>query len=96
MWIMSVPVFRTGPITIVVTQEDIDNGKPRDGDRCPIAQSFIRRGFWSVFASDGGVDTYQEFFDTNDRAITFMNDFDNGRPVKPSRFTFQQFDSRED
>jgi len=77
---------------IVVTQEDIDKGFIRDAERCVIAQSFLRRNTNSYPVI--GLETLsyndKKGFYCNKRMTQpmkdFIDDFDNGKPVKPTTF----------
>lgn len=76
-------------MNISVTKNDIANGKRRSFTRCPIALACKRR------AKTDGVDVNFQEIRIGDRFFypveEFMSDFDSGRPVKPSRFTLEEF-----
>lgn len=80
-------------ITIEVTQDDIDNGKPDRIDMCPIVLACRRAipgrtsyvgecgDFITVY---GGIGVIK--YSLSKEAMKFINDFDYRNPVKP--FTF--------
>ena len=76
-------------LNINVLQRDIANGVSRNPERCPIALATNRR------LKHSGVTACFEGIGTDDGTIyavsrdveQFMTDFDEGRPVQPSRFT---------
>jgi hypothetical protein len=78
-------------ITVKVTQEDIEQGKPGVCDACPIALALVRGGadwadVWQggvlVGGDDGGGDEYV----MPKRGQAFVYRFDRGEPVEPSTF----------
>ena len=72
---------------IEVTQEDIDNGVPLQGDRCPVAHA-IRRAMKTSWASvgDGEICFSNRTISTPLEVDEFIDSFDNGFHVEP--FTF--------
>lgn len=82
----------TTPLTIHVTQEDIDRGIRRNCGECPIALAIKRAGAVSVDAEHGvislGDAEHNRFrFHTPSDASKFMADFDKCLPVTPFTFT---------
>lgn len=76
-------------IEIEVTQQDIDRGKPGDFTACAIARAIRRQTHRRAvcvgpeYAYAGGVDYVPV---ASRRWQRFIYVFDNGRPVKPTRF----------
>jgi len=75
---------------ISVTQEDIDNGKRKECDSCPVALAIMRHfKAKSVWVDVHGIYYYHN--DVNDcgkepmtkEILEFIIDFDAGRNVKP-------------
>ena len=83
-------------VTIEVTQEDIDQGVPSHAHKCAVARAMSRSvdgayslcSFWGIHNPAGRgpcVHTAK-----HDEAVTkFIQDFDNGKPVKPFTFTIE-------
>ena len=79
-------------MVINVTQEDIEIGIKKSSSRCPIARALmrifpgnkVRVGFEDIliYNSYGLVNRYK----STKNMKRFMNSFDHGKPVKPSRF----------
>ncbi len=82
-------------LNIDVTQEDIRQGGRRDTSNCPIAHALSRRlkgaavnvCFERIVAHSE--QAHYEFYCSRD-IEQFMTDFDEARPVRPSRFTLEQ------
>jgi hypothetical protein len=86
-------------LVVDVTQEDIDNGnlpvsritynRPHC---CPIAQSLKRRGFEDVHVGSFVDFFYEEpqRYMLSPRAEVFIEKFDSGSKVEPSRFIFKR------
>lgn len=84
-------------ITVNVNQLDIDRGRPGNASMCPIAQSLERRGYVHVAVGPNHLQICmacnhmgggEAIYKTSPHAANFIRDFDNGKPVNPSRFTF--------
>lgn len=78
-------------MVVNVTQEDIDNGKPRHICGCPVALAVKRMALdpGSVYVSGRytNIDGHQH---VNSRKTSkFVNDFDSGNPVKPFEFEIE-------
>ncbi len=74
-------------MTITVTDEDIEKGKPDSPSRCPIARAMTRLGCKNVWV----VEWYVDYDDVRDvqlpvEAQMFINQFDAGKPVQPITF----------
>lgn len=78
-------------LNIDVKQKDINQGARRDPCNCPITHALSRRlkgaavsiNFEEIHADE------RVFYCSRD-IEQFMTDFDEGLPVKPSRFTLEQ------
>ena len=81
-------------VTIIVTQEDIDNGQRMSASKCPIALaasrllgkrvSVINRiSVWHSYDDNSRVASY---IIPTDVLKDFLNAFDNGKPVSPITF----------
>jgi hypothetical protein len=78
-------------LTIEVTQEDIDNGVSKSATSCPLALAFTRKTkrvvrIGSTIQIWGKA--YRGAWDylLPRETIEFIEDFDSGKPVKPSKF----------
>lgn len=87
-------------IRVTVTQDDIDNGKPRNAFSCPITIAVNRK--LSVTSSSVSSSTFTYYDKENDRYIRycmskraskFIRQFDSGKAVKP--FIFYAFYATE-
>ena len=75
-------------LNIDVQCRDIKSGVRRDPCRCAIALSTsCRLKGAGVEAQFEGIGADHHFYEVSRDVEQFMNDFDEGRPVKPSRFT---------
>lgn len=83
-----------------VTEEDIKDGNPGDFNSCPIALSIARGIDWGNPVARVYVDDSTIEFEISGKRVTnggrcilpekiknFVNDFDDGKPVKPFGFT---------
>ena len=81
-------------IRVKVTRRDIDNGKPRDMDSCPIAKAIHRCRFRKAEV-DNSVIHLRGYYSDGDplpmpeTAKRFVKQFDAGKPVKPFAFTLR-------
>ena len=89
-----------------VTQENIDNGTPKDKASCPIALA-IKRDYqpyhcvvgacavcFTKGQTDEGtpiVDQARGTFHFGYKAVEFVQNFDRGIPVKPTTFHFDKW-----
>lgn len=77
-------------MTITVTQEDIDGGKPRDCERCPVAIALLRHtgrkvevGSYKIMLWDGVLKT---FLETPEAVGEWMANYDQDYTVHPITF----------
>ena len=81
--------------TIHVLQEDINDGKPEDCGKCPIARAALRAfpsARWVSVTGDIEVMFEQgrlQVWSMPDIALSFMDTFDHGYEVTPFTFTAQ-------
>src|SRR5437870_489209 len=83
-------------VKVTVTKEDIQKGRFKNGERCPIARAakrvlknvnFVARTKIDFLSRDDEGLTHVESHHTSRAASRFVRAFDNGGKVKP--FTFQ-------
>lgn len=77
--------------TIDVTQDDIRDGIPFNACHCPIARAVARRLLPGCHVSVGGFISVQSNLNRYaiplpDGCLTFVRDFDAGKPVQPFAF----------
>jgi hypothetical protein len=79
-------------LNIDVTQKDINQGGRRDPWNCPIAHALSRR-LKGAEVSVGYVEIRGDgrSYYCSWEIEQWMNDFDEGLPVKPARFTLEAF-----
>ena len=80
-----------GAIRVMVTKEDIKNGKMDSVSSCPIALSLVRKFGVKAYV---GVNTYvlsgrEQVWDLSLPAQNFIRNFDNGQLVSPATFVCQ-------
>lgn len=79
--------------TIEVSKKDIENGIREDPHNCPIANA-VRKKFNIRIKHDVCVDWSVRIKDIHykntGRTMIFINKFDAGKKVKPTKFTFTQ------
>lgn len=80
---------------VEVTQEDIDNGQRAVPSACPIARA-IRKNFMGATVNRTNVklDGWGKSTELPQIAKNFVNDFDNGKPVRPFDFELDLGDFR--
>ncbi len=78
-----------------VTQEDIDRGRPSNSLFCPMALALGRAGLhYAEIAQDAWypygwhIDTRRIKCSMTIKAVTFVDRFDRGKPVRPGRYAF--------
>lgn len=79
-------------MTIKVTQEDIDKGKPKDTWNCPIARALFRATGWKwvVRANDYyRLAPARLYAELPECARQFVSDFDEYRVVRPFEFEIE-------
>ena len=78
-------------LQIDVTQNDIDMGIPTESDRCPIAQSLMRKGYDYICVGDDSI-TFDDnsgiswYAVTPETAVSFISYFDSHKSVSPFSF----------
>ncbi len=78
-------------IEVKVTQEDIDHGKRKNDQECPIALALDRRcPEYEVFVGYEFIKSEEKQYFTTTRALRFILRFDDGLEVKPSTFRFTE------
>lgn len=79
-------------LEVKVTQEHIDKGQRGEGDACPIALALLKgreyKQFLQVFVDVDNISFDDELYRTSRKATKFIEDFDNGKEVKPATFRF--------
>jgi hypothetical protein len=81
---------------INITQEHINNGRRADCDNCPIALALkeqFERATVRSFVRTWDGDKRRNFLLTS-KAVSFITDFDNGRPVEPCELEIYEDHSR--
>lgn len=89
---------------LTVTQDDIDNGQPKDGRLCPFAFALKRMGYsecyvgqrkWSAQLPSHIVSIATDIIvngsrwnSLSERAQSFIEAFDKGKPVEPGDYLF--------
>lgn len=89
-------------IRVVVTQEDIDLGKPGQGDQCALGRA-VQRIFPAAHVTrieiqPSGLRSFlfgppPDAIPLTKTAKRFISRFDDGKPVKPTVFVFQAPDA---
>ena len=72
-------------ITVQVTKQDIKNGMPKEGDKCPIAKA-VRRctgTHRAVFVDESSIEIGAVEYSLPASAKAFVRAFDKGKPVSP-------------
>lgn len=83
-------------VTIEITQEDIDNGRPINPVFCPVALAFRRMGYDSISVGGLGFASFLDkggsvvYLNGGVAAIDFIRKFDRGERVQPVTLAFVQ------
>lgn len=81
---------------IEVTAEDIEQGERGNCGKCPIARAMDRAGVKHVYVGEWSMDGMvgREFWSMThiDSTRAFIRAFDEGDPVEPFSFSFQNQD----
>lgn len=83
------------PLTIHVTQEDINSGIPKKCSKCPVALAINRATGLAAtvkFHPNYIGENEHDIFMTPDCVIAFINKFDAGNHVSPFSFTITEDD----
>ena len=88
------PALNLNVVTISVTENDIINGKSKDGCECPVALAMRRAGFDEMMVGPtyfypNGV-TEPGAHAAPEVVRFFVDDFDAGRLVAPFSFEYRQ------
>ena len=83
------------PITVTVTQDDIDGGVRDDGWNCPVARSCRRVFGRPCYAVPKSIMVLKDWYSGHDYVFrnipksvqSFIADFDARKPVQPFTFT---------
>lgn len=80
-------------LIVDVTQDDIDNGIPGSGSSCPIARAVMRTTDAICVGVDTAIlalstNTDDRYYPMTKRGQRFINYFDDGLPVQPTRLRF--------
>lgn len=77
-------------ITVEVTQQDIERGRPGTCGECPVALALKRRGFTHVDVNEDLISVDNRYYRSDSDVAWFIYNFDNGRPVFPQTFELEE------
>ena len=72
-----------------ITQEDINYGMRMNGISCPIAISLKRKGFKNIHVGLETTEIDGNTYRNSIRTSKFVENFDDGKDVKPAAFIFK-------
>ncbi len=82
----------TQTLEVEVTDNDIYFGNSGKSYSCPIALAILRTHPGAVVQADVEITSIDgDLYETSRRAADFMDAFDCGRNVRPSRFRFRAY-----
>lgn len=76
-------------ITVEVTQQDIERGRPGTCGECPVALALKRRGFTHVDVNEDWISVDYRYSRSGSDVVWFIDNFYNGRPIFPQTFELE-------
>lgn len=77
-------------IIIKVTKKHIKLGICDSNDQCPIALALLDRGYTSVSVGPREIEVNTRIWKPSPNAAQFIQDFDQGKTVKPQTFVLSK------
>ena len=79
-------LLRLKEITVIISQENIDNAVPNDPDRSPLALALRDMGLDPFFHDSHSFCLVGEMWNASNAMRTMLNRFDQGKYVYPREF----------